>query len=154
MKKAIDVANYFLSMQDEDAGDAISNLKLQKLVYYAQGFSLALYHKPLFEEEIKAWEHGPVISELYRKFKDYKAGPIPMPKNFDPNSFNRKEKELLDDINEVYGQYSAWKLRNMTHNDKPWKEAYESPHKSISTESLRNYFSNFLVDCDEKKENK
>ena len=60
-----DVANYFLSLCDEDAGDLISNLKLQKLVYYAQGFHLAISGEPLFDEKIMAWEHGPVIPQLY-----------------------------------------------------------------------------------------
>ena len=50
-----DVAQYFLAQMDEDAGDLISNLKLQKLVYYAQGFALALYGRPLFPERIEAW---------------------------------------------------------------------------------------------------
>jgi uncharacterized phage-associated protein len=59
-----DVAKYFLSLTDEDAGDLISNLKLQKLVYYAQGFHLALYDELLFEETIEAWTHGPVIPEM------------------------------------------------------------------------------------------
>src|SRR5450631_518283 len=54
------VADYFLSLVDEEAGDSLSNLKLQKLVYYAQGFSLALTGKRLFDEAIEAWEHGPV----------------------------------------------------------------------------------------------
>ncbi|OQY42717.1 MAG: hypothetical protein B6240_13665 [Desulfobacteraceae bacterium 4572_87] len=57
-------------MLDEEAGDLISNLKLQKLVYYAQGFYLALYDEPLFNEPIEAWTHGPVIRELYRSYNE------------------------------------------------------------------------------------
>ena len=61
-----DVAQYFLAQMDEDAGDLISNLKLQKLVYYAQGFALALHGRPLFRERVEAWTHGaPVVPELY-----------------------------------------------------------------------------------------
>ena len=56
-----DVAQYFLAKADEDAGDLMSNLKLQKLVYYAQGFALVLLEKPLFPERIEAWIHGPVV---------------------------------------------------------------------------------------------
>ena len=61
---AFDVANYFLSIPEYED---LTNLKLQKLVYYAQGIHLAIYGKPLFNEAIKAWEHGPVVPELYRK---------------------------------------------------------------------------------------
>lgn len=55
MLTCFDAADYFLSKIDEDAGDVITNLKLQKLVYYAQGFSLALCGRPLFAERIEAW---------------------------------------------------------------------------------------------------
>jgi len=69
MKTCFDVANYFLKRQDPDAGDLMSNLKLQKLVYYAQGFHLAMENSPLFNEPIEAWEHGPVCVPLYHKYK-------------------------------------------------------------------------------------
>jgi len=59
-----DVARYFLTLMSEENGDLISNLKLQKLVYYAQGSSLALWGNPLFSEKIEAWLHGPVIPVL------------------------------------------------------------------------------------------
>ncbi len=64
-----DVAEYFLSLADEEAGDFLSNLKLQKLVYYAQGFHLALFNRPLFMAAIHAWQHGPVVPELYHAYK-------------------------------------------------------------------------------------
>ena len=58
----LDVAEYFLSKSEVDAGDVITNLKLQKLVYYAQGFSLAINNRPLFNEQIRAWQHGALSS--------------------------------------------------------------------------------------------
>ena len=64
MANCHDVAAYILAKQDDDSGDLISNLKLQKLAYYAQGFCLAMHGRPLFPEAIKAWKHGPVVSEL------------------------------------------------------------------------------------------
>ena len=63
-----DVAKYFLSLSDDSSGDYISNLKLQKLLYYAQGFHLAIFNKPLFNEPIEAWAHGPVVGSSYRKY--------------------------------------------------------------------------------------
>ena len=86
MASAHDVAKYFLSLIDEDAGDTISNLKLQKLVYYAQGFHLALFDRPLFNEEVKAWMHGPVVPDLYHEYKIYGSNAIPMPDDFDVES--------------------------------------------------------------------
>ena len=72
---AMQVAQHFLALQDEDAGDLISNLKLQKLLYYAQGIHLALNGQPLYPERIEAWQHGPVVPEIYHAFKEYRARP-------------------------------------------------------------------------------
>ncbi len=79
MHSVIDVANYFLSLVNEDQGEGITNMKMQKLVYYAQGFSLAMLNKPLFEEPIEAWQYGPVVPTLYHAFKKYGNVPLPQP---------------------------------------------------------------------------
>src|SRR5690606_17024633 len=100
MSSCFAVANYFLSQSNADAGDLISNLKLQKLVYYAQGFSLALLDEPLFEDEIEAWMHGPVVPALYREFKTHGSAGIPAPTDFDPSEHFRKDQlELLREVN-------------------------------------------------------
>lgn len=78
MLTCFDAADYFLSKIDEDAGDVITNLKLQKLVYYAQGFSLALCGRPLFAERIEAWQHGPVCPALFAKYE--KSGALASPR--------------------------------------------------------------------------
>jgi uncharacterized phage-associated protein len=140
--KAQDVADYFLSLVDDEAGDSLSNLKLQKLIYYAQGFHLALTGKPLFGEAIEAWEHGPVIPALYRKFKHYGSGAIPPSENGIVREIYPEDvRDLLDEVYQVYGQYSASKLRNMTHGEPPWVEAHQiSPSTIISHETMRKYF--------------
>jgi len=140
-----DVAKYFLSLTDEDAGDLISNLKLQKLVYYAQGFHLALFDKPLFKETIEAWIHGPVTLDLYHIYKRYGNQGIPIPEYIDFLKYPENIKNLLDEIYSVYGQFSAWKLRNMTHMEPPWREARES-NKIISNFSLKKYFLTQIED--------
>lgn len=134
-----DIAEYFLSLQDEDAGDLISNMKLQKLVYYAQGYHLALYDEPLFEDRIEAWLYGPVVPNLYREYKKYGSAPIPNPEDMDFSKFNDEEREFLDEVYDVYGQFSAWKLRNMTHEDVPWRAASEN-QGAISNRSMKAYF--------------
>ena len=78
MLTCFDAADYFLSKIDEDAGDVITNLKLQKLVYYAQGFSLALCGRPLFAERIEAWQHGPVCPLFSQSTK--RAAPSASPR--------------------------------------------------------------------------
>lgn len=75
--KALDVAKYVLSLTDEKSGNTISNLGLQKLLYYVQGYYIACFNKPLFEENILAWDHGPVVKEVYEEYKKYKYNSIP-----------------------------------------------------------------------------
>ncbi|MBF0137457.1 MAG: SocA family protein [Magnetococcales bacterium] len=141
----LDVANYFLSLADEDAGDFISNMKLQKLVYYAQGFHLAMFDKPLFMEPITAWTHGPVVPLLYQEFKKFGSGPIPRPEEMDFDSFQKEQRKCLDEVYNVYGQYDAWKLRNLTHDEPPWRETYDQePGGVIPLEAMKDYFKTQL----------
>lgn len=136
------VANYLLTLSEPEVGDIISNMKLQKLVYYAQGFHLALYDKPLFEEPILAWEHGPVVESLYHDLKKYGANHIPVPENCDDTLFNEEQKDLLKEVYQVYGQFSAWKLRNMTHSELPWLQT--SKNAEIQTDLLKSFFKTLL----------
>lgn len=133
------IADYFLAQQDTDSGDTISNLKLQKLVYYAQGFHLAIFSEPLFNEPIEAWMHGPVVPELYQRFKVHSAGAIPPVTNIDMTVFDEKVISFLDEVYSVFNQYSGWALRNMTHEELPWKER-EADAGIISTDSMKAYF--------------
>jgi len=135
-----DVAKYFLALTDEDAGDLISNLKLQKLVYYAQGFHLALFNEPLFNEPIEAWTHGPVVPELYHEYKHLGSGSIPSPEDIDFSIYTKDIRDLLDEVYSVFGQFSAWKLRNMTHQEPPWIGASGSSGV-ISHGSMKEYFA-------------
>ncbi len=143
MLTCYDVAKYFLCSVDEEAGDLISNLKLQKLVYYAQGFHLALYGTPLFSERIEAWAHGPVVPELYHAYKCYGSGAIPQPDNIDYSIYDQKTRELLDEVYSVFGQFSAWKLRNMTHDEPPWKNVSDTAGE-ITHKSMQQYFKTQL----------
>jgi uncharacterized phage-associated protein len=143
MPNAHDIAKVFLSFTDPDVGEIISNLKLQKLVYYAQGFHLAMYGDRFFEEDIVAWEHGPVVESLYHTYKDFGASAIPLPEDFDMTEhFNEGQIAFLREVYEVYGQFSAWKLRNMTHSEAPWAE---TPRKEVIDPGLmQTFFRDFV----------
>ncbi|MBW4552995.1 MAG: DUF4065 domain-containing protein [Aphanocapsa sp. GSE-SYN-MK-11-07L] len=142
-----DVAKYFLSLTDEDSGDLISNLKLQKLVYYAQGFHLALYDEPLFEERIEAWTHGPVVPDLYSAYKHLGLNAIPRPTDLDFSVYDERTRELLDEVYQVHGQFSAWKLCNMTHDEPPWKNAIANGGV-ITASSMKEFFKTQLVNSE------
>ena len=134
-----DVAQCFLYLDGTHEGDGISNLKLQKLIYYAQGFYSAIFDKPLFSEEIAAWTHGPVVPELYHQYKLYASNQIPPIDNFDISTLTKEEFELIEEVYDVFGQYSAWKLRNMTHEESPWLE-YEASAGVIPQKVITEYF--------------
>lgn len=136
------IAEYFLAKTNEEVGDQISNLKLQKLCYYAQGLALATRKTPLFDSRIEAWAHGPVVPVLYKLYKDHGANGIPAPEDFNLEIYDPADRMILDDVYDYYGQYSAWRLREMTHLEAPWKNAYERDmNNTITHEALTDFFA-------------
>lgn len=121
--KASEIANWFLAAIDRDAGDAITHLKLQKLVYYAQAWSLAIPErdKPLFDEEIQAWAHGPVAESVFHEFKGSSWEALPAPEI--APEIDEDDEEFLHEILAVFGEYSGKQLERMTHSEDPWKAA-------------------------------
>ena len=145
MLDVFDVADHFLAKQDDESGESITNLKLQKLCYYAQGFHLAIYDEPLFSDEIEAWQHGPVIRSLWNKYKSKGRNPLPMPENDAPCIPDDEVADFLDEVYAVYGQYAAWKLREMTYSEPTFKETPKGTG-IISHKSLKNYFATLVED--------
>jgi len=146
MKKVSDVSGYILQLgktNDNEGYDLITNLKMQKLVYYCQGFHLAMYDKPLFSAAIEAWEHGPVCPTLYHQLKIHKSNPLPVPEENYAAKFSDDELKLMTEVYGVYGQYSAWRLREITHQERPWKET--PLNHVISHEIMKAYFKTQLV---------
>lgn len=136
------VADYFLALfNNDEAGELISNLKLQKLVYYAQALYLEKHNKPLFEAEIEAWAYGYVIPELYQEFKRYGSNALPTPQNFDYSLYSNEAQEILDKVYLDYGQYSAWRLSQITHEEPLWQE-YKAGKNGcvVPKEEIRKYF--------------
>lgn len=117
-----DIASYFLYKAQEDQ-ELLSNLKLQKLVYYAQGLHLAAFNKPLFKEKIKAWIYGPVVPKLYSIYKDFGTKGISADPTFDPSSIDEKTRDFLDEVHEAFGQFSAIRLMELAHADQCWIDA-------------------------------
>ena len=136
------IADYLLTFSDPDIGDIISNMKLQKVVYYAQGFHLALNNVPLFDEAIVAWEHGPVVESVYHEYKKHGSSAIPVPENLDDTILNNDQKDLLKEVYEVYGQFSAWKLRNMTHSELPWLKTPRN--EEIDIDLMKSFFKTLV----------
>lgn len=142
MHTATGVAKWFLARNRIAAADEgaefISNLKLQKLLYYAQGCSLAVTGDPLFGDAIVAWQHGPVVECVYHKYKSNGSNGIIFEDDFDFSQFTAEENELLEEVYDTFGQYSAWKLRNMTHNETPWLTTQQNAVIPIGV--IKDYF--------------
>ena len=154
-RTAADVANYFLNWvnKEGESGEVLTNLKLQKLVYYAQGFALAILGRPLFKEPIEAWSLGPAVPALYRKYRNdgvIGATPPPPPQNYTAREwFDEDEIALLIDVFEKYGQFSAWKLRDMTYSEPTWQEVWDGGKGNtevITHRKLKEYFSTQVQD--------
>ena len=145
MAKAYDVALYFACKADADAGDSITNLKIQKLLYYAQGASLAIRSKPLFDAQINAWQHGPVVESVYHALKGFGAENVVVDGMCDAHEkLTEDERGIADEVYDVYGQFSAWKLRDMTHAESPWKD--KRPRGVITREKMKEYFLTQLAE--------
>ena len=136
MTTAKDVAKYFIWLDSKEVSDGVSNLTLQKLVYYSQGYFLALFERPLFPESIAAWRHGPVVPDLWHEFKKFERAAIPPNDDYEPN-LSEDEKNLVQEIFGAYGVYSGSKLLKMTQEEQPWLDHHENraiiPHADLKT---------------------
>lgn len=142
MYNVIDVAKYII-LYCKQHGYSISNLKLQKLLYFVQAQFLVALGKPAFSEEIEAWDFGPVVPEAYRYFKIWGSSEIPAVIVEGAESKIRfQDQEIMDAILEQCAPYSASYLVELTHHQKPWKKAYNGTYnrRVISQESIREYF--------------
>ena len=144
------VADFFLHESDPDY--LLTHLKLQKLCYYGAGVIAAVRRDescPLLSEPFVAWTHGPVIESLYHEFKSYGSNGIPRPKSFDGSALDERDSLVLGDVHHYYGQFSGWKLRDMTHLEAPWIDARLEVEgegdKTISNVSLARYFGKHVV---------
>lgn len=129
-KSANVVADHFLLKIDVSSGDTISNLKMQKLCYFSQVASLVHKEESLFDDEIQAWAHGPVIPNLYKRFRRYGWQAIdPTDLRTHPDKFlDEAERRLLDKVWGKLSGYTAKYLEQLSHKDEAWKRQY-TPEK-------------------------
>lgn len=128
-----------------DKSEEIDHLKLQKLVYYCQAWRLALYGEPLFDGEIQAWIHGPVQPNLYSRFKSFQWRPIIL-RNLECPQLSRDIKDHIDEIMQVYADYSGEELESIVHQEAPWANAREgllplqSSRKIINEKDMEDFY--------------
>lgn len=156
MYKVLDVCRHVINYSnDQDYG--ISNLKLQKILYFIQAVFLVTQPKKCFEETIEAWDFGPVVPEAYREYKLYGSGNIPMitrfieinkdniwdslVKEYKDDVISQNHKELIDAVVDKFADYSATDLVTITHRQAPWKDSYvRGKNNEITTTAIKEYF--------------
>lgn len=142
MTHAVSLAQDILSRQAE-VGEALTQLKLQKLLYYVQGWALALEGGPRFREAVEAWDYGPVVHALREVYGGHGRAALPTPEPV----IEFREDPLLDAVLEVYAVHEAEQLVALTHLERPWREIYKPFHQRavIPDALLSEYFSRQAV---------
>ncbi len=144
--KAILIAKWIINKVHPDP------LKLQKLLYLAQGYSYAFYDRPLFEEEMEGWVHGPVVPSVFKQYKDYGYNPINV--SYEIEELDADATDVLNYVINRFAKYDAKYLEELSHNQDPWiysregLDPDERSDKTISKESISNYFTSDIFQPD------
>jgi uncharacterized phage-associated protein len=162
------VANYFLDVA-EASGRKLDPMQIQKLVYFAHGWNLAITGEALIDDTVEAWQYGPVIPTLYHEFKHFGRGPITrrastlrtldhnklvyIEPTIDSGENTKGTRDILDLIWNVYGDLSGIQLSNLTHGpDTPWKITWERAqgrkNVDIPDDLIRQHFLAELTTAD------
>lgn len=163
MYSALDIAKWFLyknyaeqkakiaSNDDYEVYEGITHLKLQKLLYNAQGVCLATTGEKLFEEDLIAWDHGPVVRNVYDTYCVFGRNQIIIPTTAENNEIVQKIendstiKEILDMVYDNFSIYTAWQLREMSHAPgSPWDKTEKN--KIINTDMIKDYFKKEIME--------
>lgn len=151
------IANYFLYRANA-AGQEITPMKMQKLVYIAHGWHLAIHGEPLIDEPVEAWRYGPVIPSLFQAFRKYGASPIA--EHVDGvgrHALDNVNTQTLDDVMEAYGEMSAIDLMRLTHaDDSPWssvrdEDDFSSCGEIIDDGRIKDHFAQLDALVQEKR---
>lgn len=139
------IANYLLKRCSD-----ITPLALQKTLYYCQGFSLGFFGEVLFADDCQAWEHGPVYSNIYQKYKTYIYHPIVLDDSIPEGVLSTTEKIIADNVIKYFGCYSGKVLEAFTHSEEPWIIARKNipagqrSNEIITKESIKQYFQKVI----------
>ncbi len=140
------IAEWFL-IRAASEGESLTQMKLQKLVYFAHGWHLGIYAEPLISDPIEAWRWGPVIKTLYRKYADCGSRGLPSPAGM-RGVINAQTDALLNRIWSVYKSRSASELSAMTHKaGTPWQKTYQDvrPLRIISNNLIEQHYKRLVA---------
>lgn len=148
MERVDKVIDFFLSKE------SMSPKKLQKMLYYAYAWTLALLNEDedhlenkLFDGKFEAWVHGPVLQSVYVRYKAYGWNDIPQKADVKASDFSPEVKDVLEQVWDVYGGMNGNQLEAISHKEAPWKRArtdipaYEASHNEISDREIFKFYN-------------
>lgn len=155
--QAIDICRHVINYSNQK-GYGVSNLKLQKLLYFIQAYFLLTEKEPCFSDKIEAWDIGPVVTAAYREYKQFGSCDIPTITHviekdsndiwasrivpFYDEVLTQEDKRTAEIVVDKFSDYSTTDLVELTHDQKPWIDAYiPKRHNEITIEAIEEYFS-------------
>ena len=150
MASVFQVARYILNKVG-----GMTTMKLQKLVYYCQAWSLAWDGVPLFNEDFQAWANGPVCPELFATHRGIFWLEANYYDNYEPYPFSAAQVETLDAVLESYADKEPRWLSELTHKERPWRETRQGvkpgePCNLVITKELMQEYYEGLADIEEE----
>lgn len=151
MISAQDVGDYII-WSSHEAGSFLSNLKLQKLLYYVQAWHLAVFQRPLFPEKFQAWIRGPAIPEIYERYKGY--GWRNIDEEVGPPDLDARIIAFMEEVLKEYGPLDARRLEQLTRDEDPWivargRIAEDEPSTAtIDEETMGGYYRQRLSEVE------
>lgn len=158
MYHVIEVSQHIIN-HSIDNGNPVTNLKLQKILYYVQAAFLIEFNKACFDDDFEHWRHGPVIPKVYLEYKKYMDRDITdkqieyselyLDKDikfsirniiYDENHFSELKLRLINEIVDSYANIAPWDMVDKTHNEDPWRNT--ETNEIISKESIKDFFEN------------
>ena len=137
---ALEVARYII-YHEEQAGRPVSNLRLQKLLYFVQAKFLVEKNEPCFTQKMEAWNFGPVVPKVYKAYRYYGNTPIPCEDESDDFSIRRSDRKIIDSMLDSCSQYATSTLVDITHGQDPWIHAHQTDDRIITPFSIYSYFT-------------
>ena len=137
---ALDVAEYIIKYEDQK-GHLINNLKLQKVLYFLQAEFVVSTGNSLFDEDLIAWDIGPVVNSVYYNYNMFGSAPIFInQKNCRNEYISSDHRKIINMILDEIRPYSSTSLVKICHNQTPWKNARNRWNNVISLYELRDFF--------------
>lgn len=139
----IDVSKYIINYLNEKSY-SVNHLKLQKLLYYIEAWYTVFTGSNLFEEQIEAWQHGPVIRKVWDYFKNQSISydNLKISKGFELKA-SKEQIEIINDVLDEYGDKTGYYLETLTHSEEPWKIARRK-NKYIDKNTMKQFYSSRL----------